>query len=354
MLRTLIRAAVRRSLRDVRHVRPVAPREARGATAALHRQLERDFGVLAPPVALLTPAPECAAATWVALRESLLVPRRTGRAAREAVATAVSRENTCPYCVEVHGATLGVLGAADGGSGGGGSDGGGPWAGLPAPTDPAERAELGAVVLTFHHINRLVNVFLPESPLPAFAPPAVRGMLRRATAATIASGSGRPLAPGAALDLLPEAALRAPTPPDLAWAAGEPRVLRALTAATAAVDAAGERVLTARVRDLLLRHLGEHGTGPAGVSSSWTDGPLDALPPSERALGRLALLTARASYQVTDDTIAACREAGADDPALVRAVSWAAMAAARQSTHTALTGETGPPHPPPENERNHT
>ena len=347
MLRTLIRAAVRRSLRDVRHVRPVAPRRARGATAALYRQLERDFGVLAPPVVLLTPASECAAATWVALRESLLVPGRTGRADREAVATAVSRGNACPYCVEVHGATLGVLGSAEG------AGGAGPWPG-PAPTDPVERAELGAVVLTFHHINRLVNVFLPESPLPAFAPPAARGTLRRATAATIASGSGRPPAPGAALDLLPEAALRAPAPPDLAWAAGEPRVLRALTAATAAVDAGGERALTARVRDLLLRHLNEHGTGPAGVSRSWTDGPLNALPPSERALGRLALLTARASYQVGDDTIAACREAGADDPALVRAVSWAAMAAARQSTHATLAGENGPPHPPPENERYHT
>lgn len=339
MFRMTLRAAVRRSLRQVLHVRPVAPRAARGTTSALYRQVERDFGVLAPPVALLTPAPECAVATWTALRESLLVPGRTARSTREAVATSVSRGNNCPYCVEVHGATLGSLDAGVEDS----------W--TPLTDDPAERAELGAVALTFQHINRLVNVFLPESPLPAFAPSPVRGPLRRATGAIIAAGAGRPVS-GSALELLPEAARRASAPEDLAWASGEPRVLRALTAATAAVDAAGERALPGRVRGLLHRHLREHGAGPAGVSRSWVEETVQDLPPADRPLGRLVLLTARASYQVGDDTVAACREAGTDDPDLVRAVSWAAMAAARHILHSAPPRDPGSAHAPSENERN--
>lgn len=338
MFRTALRAAVRRSLRDVRHVRPVPPRAARDGTAALYRQLERDFGVLAPPIALLTPAPECAAATWVALRESLLVDGHTSRADREAVATAVSRANTCPYCVEVHGATLGSLDPTD--------DADDPRA-RPI-TDLVEQVEQDAVTLTFEHINRLVNVFLPDSPLPGSAPAAVRGPLRRATGAVIAADRGSPV-PGASLELLPESARRAPVPDDLSWAVGDARIQRALSAAVSAIDEAGARALPATVRDLLHRHLAEHGTGAAGIDRSWVEAAVRDLPVPVRPLGRLTLLTARASYQVGDDTVAACREAGADDAALVRAVSWAAMTAARHTVRTASdrTGRT-----PPENERN--
>ncbi len=338
MFRTALRAAVRRSLRDVRHVRPVPPRAARGGTAALYRQLEGDFGVLAPPIALLTPAPECAAATWVALRESLLVDGRTSRAAREAVATAVSRDNSCPYCVEVHGATLDSL-APDVGT----HD-----QRVRSTGDPVERAELGAVTLTFEHINRLVNVFLPDSPLPDFAPAPVRGPLRRATGAVIAGDRGSAV-PGTSLELLPDTARRSPVPDDLRWAAGEPRIQRALAAAVSAIEQAGARVLPGTVRGLVHRHLAEHGTGPAGVSPSWAETAVGDLPAADRPLGRLTLLTARASYQVGDATVAACRETGADDATLVRAVSWAAMTAAR---HTVRASSPRTHQTPTENERN--
>ncbi|MCY9782673.1 carboxymuconolactone decarboxylase family protein [Nocardiopsis sp. EMB25] len=329
MLRTILRAAVRRSLNEVRHIRPDPPGRACGEVADLYGRVERDFGVLAPPVAMLSPAPECAAATWTALRESLLVPGRTGRAEREALATDVSRRNACPYCVEVHGATLGSLG--------GDAEPAGPSPRPPGSAPPAERAELGAVGLTFHYINRMVNVFLPDSPLPDLAPGPVRGPLRRATGAVIAAGHGPRLAPDTALELLPERARLAPAPDDLRWACGNPRILRVLTGVCAAVDAAGARTLPDTVRALTTRHIGEHGAEPAGVSRAWSTEPLAALPEAHRPLGRLALLTARASFQVGDDTVAECRRAGADDADLVRAVSWAAMTAARHATARDLT-----------------
>ncbi|KOX24303.1 hypothetical protein ADL05_00525 [Nocardiopsis sp. NRRL B-16309] len=329
-----MRSAVRRSLQEVRHVRPDPPGRARGVVADLYERVERDFGVLAPPVAMLSPAPECAAATWTALRESLLVPGRTSRADREAVATAVSRGNACPYCVEVHGSTLGSLG--------GGADAGAaaPYPGALVSAGPTERAELGAVALTFEHINRLVNVFLPDSPLPAFAPKPLREPLRRATGAVIATRPGPPPAPDTSLELLPDAARRAPVPEDLLWASGDPRVLRVLTGVAAAVDAAGARTLTHAVRALLRNHLRGHGTAPDGVSRAWVEEPIGALAPHERPLGRLVLLTARASFQVGDDTVAECRRAGADDADLVRAVSWAAMTAARQTVAATFSPRT--------------
>nr|AGO97158.1 hypothetical enediyne protein [Streptomyces sp. CNT-179] len=325
MLPTILRAAVRRSLNDVRHVRPAPPGRARGEVAELYGRVERDFGVLAPPVAMLSPAPECAAATWTALRESLLVPGRTRRADREAVATAVSRSNTCPYCVEVHGATLGSL------------DGAGSGADAPDPRSrgsltPAERAELGAVELTFQHINRLVNVFLPDSPLPEFAPEALRGPLRRATGAVIAARTGPPLSPDTSLELLPRGARNVTVPDDLSWALGEPRIADVLAGVAVVVDEAGSGVLPDTVRALVQGHLATHGTAPAGLGRAWVEEPVAVLPPSDRPLGRLALLTARSSFQVGEDTVAQCRRAGLDDADLVRAVSWAAMTAARHVT----------------------
>ncbi|MFD6949692.1 hypothetical protein A6A08_01450 [Nocardiopsis sp. TSRI0078] len=349
MFRTTLRAAVRRSLNDVRHIRPVPPDRARGEVALLYERVERDFGVLAPPVALLSPASECAAATWTALRESLLVPGSTERTDREAVAVSVSRDNACPYCVDVHGATLGSLGGTAGG-------GDGLRLLAAAADDPVRHAELGAVALTFQHINRLVNVFLPDSPLPAFAPRAVRGVLLRATGGVIAAPPGPALAPDTSLALLPERARHAPVPEDLGWAAGAPRVLRALAGVTAALDAVGERALSDTTRVLVHGHLREHGSGPAGIDRSWLEEAVLGLSPHERPLGRLALLTARASFQVGDDVVAACREAGADDATLVRTVSWAAMAAARHTTGRMFDGFHEPLHPPSptDTERNET
>ncbi|NUT18388.1 MAG: carboxymuconolactone decarboxylase family protein, partial [Hamadaea sp.] len=159
------------TLRQIRHVTPVAPRSARGLVAEVYHQVERDFGMLAPPISLHSPAPRALAAAWAMLRETLLAADATTRAEREAVAAAVSAANTCPYCVDVHGAALAgltrddmpVLSA---------------WARSSATADPlpgtfGERpsAELIGVAVAFHYLNRMVNIFLPESPLP----PLLRG-----------------------------------------------------------------------------------------------------------------------------------------------------------------------------------
>src|SRR5438094_461542 len=53
----VVRVALRRTLRDVKYVEAVRPRRARGLVRDVYRQVERDFGMLAPPIALHSPAP---------------------------------------------------------------------------------------------------------------------------------------------------------------------------------------------------------------------------------------------------------------------------------------------------------
>ncbi len=95
--RLLVQSPLRRlSLLQVRHIATVQFGEATGDTARVYRELEQDFGVLAPPIALHAPVPELLAASWMTLRETMLVDGLVPRAAKEAVAAAVSQGQPVP------------------------------------------------------------------------------------------------------------------------------------------------------------------------------------------------------------------------------------------------------------------
>ncbi|GLF98800.1 carboxymuconolactone decarboxylase family protein [Streptomyces yaizuensis] len=320
-MRPLVRTVLRGSLDRIHHVAAVRPAAARGTVAAVYAQAERDFGALAPPVALHSPHPGVLAAAWTMLRETLLVEGRVGRAAKETVATAVSEANSCPYCAEVHGA------AADAGGGrpagrladwvrdGGAATG-------PPPGPPDRAPELIGTAVTFHYLNRMVNVFLDGSPLPPALPPAARGTMLRVVAGALRSREPGGPAPGVSRALLPAA----PLPGDLAWAAPRPHIAGAFARAAAAIGAAGESALPGPTRELVLDRLAGWDGAPLGPGRP--DGPAAALAPAARPAARLALLTALASYRVTPADIAAVR---ADDRTLVGITAWASLAAARRA-----------------------
>ncbi|OKI86589.1 alkylhydroperoxidase [Streptomyces sp. CB02058] len=330
-MRPVVKAVLRNALKDVRHVRAVAPRGAGEQVARVYTQIERDFGVLAPPLALHSPAPEVLAASWLLLREILLVEGRVGRAAKEVVATEVSRANSCPYCVDVHRATLRELSdRPDAGSGALGT-----WArssGLlpvpgepspPAPFGPSAAPELYGVAVTFHYINRMVSIYLAGSPVPDQAPGFLRGpILRTATRAMRPDGPG-PLRPGTSLDLLPDA----PLPDGLAWASPNRTVAAALGRAAGAVESAA-RWVPEGVRECLDIHLARWGGRPMGLGRVWLDEAVAGLPAPEVPTARLALLTAFACHQVTDADILAFRERHPADRELIELTSWAALSTA--------------------------
>ncbi|PZF92518.1 alkylhydroperoxidase [Micromonospora deserti] len=344
------RVARRPSQGQVRRVTPVPPEHARGLVAAVYHQVERDFGMLAPPVSLHSPAPSVLAACWVVLRETLVAAGRVDRAAREAVAAAVSAANACPYCQEVHSATMaGLAGPAAHASADTRLARVAGWARdstdraaarhaeLPVPADQA--AELVGVALAFHYLNRMVNVFLDASPIPATVPASVRGGVRRIFGRLMARPARRDRPAGAALRLLPAA----PPPADLAWAAGTPTMADALARAAAAIDAAGRRSVPPAVRDLVTARLAEWDGQPTGLSRAWVGDAVRDLPAAERPAGRLALLTALAAYQVDDDVVDGVRAAGADDAALVELTAWASMAAARRAVSWIPLAPAPPP-----------
>jgi AhpD family alkylhydroperoxidase len=344
MVRDLIRMAGRKALVQVRYVAPVHPSMASGLVADVYQQVERDFGLLAPPVALHSPAPGPLAASWLMLRETLLAGAGD-RPGKEAVAAAVSFGNICPYCVQVHASLLhGLVRSRDAAAieigriasvadqrirwlGAWASAGGRTADNAGEPFPSAQRAEFIGVAVTFHYLNRMVNVFLGDPPLPQSLPSPMRGGAMRLMGNLLRPVTRKQLASGASLGLLPEAAL----PGDLSWAATSPVVAVAFARAAAAIDQAAADALPQPVRDLVLVKIAcWKGRSPA-PGRAWVDATVSGLADGQRPAARLALLTALASYQVSPADIDQARQRHPDDAALIGLTSWASLAAARHA-----------------------
>jgi len=336
---TLISRALRTSLNQVRHVTPVRPAAATGLVADVYAQVERDFGMLAPPTALHSPAPGPLAASWAMLRETLLADGLVDRASKEVVAATVSKDNECPYCVAVHGATVeGLLGTTE-------VDGAHQaiedWTHAAVTAETARATgfpsawlpELIGVAVTFQYLNRMVHIFLGESPLPPNVPDGMRGRAMKFLGGFMRKTAIKPHAPGAALALLPDAEL----PADLAWAAGNPSIAGAMARAAATIDAVD---VPANVRELVSAEV-DAWTGQAkGPSRRWVEDAVAGLPIGDQPAGRLALLTALAPYQIDDGIVIGFRQMNLSDRALIELTSWASMTAARRAGAWTWAGHT--------------
>lgn len=340
MRQTLVRVGLRNlSTAQIRHVRAVRYRAAEAETARVYREIERDFGILAPPVILHAPAPDVMAAVWLILRETLLVPGSAPRAQKEAVSTAVSLGNECPFCVTIHSSMVdnlvgfkndvisddGARAAADWATANQSPDTG---AGRPVPFPAAQAPEMVGTAVILQYLNRMVNIFLGEAPLPPFAPPFMLGVVRPVLTWLIKSAEERGPEPGASADLLPAAEL----PADLAWSAGNAAIAEAYARGAAAIEAAGRRSAPQEVRALVLAELEGWDGRSRGMSRGWVEEAVAGLPEGQRAAGRLALLAAFASYQVDEAVVGEFRAAGSGDRdrALVDVAAWASLAAARR------------------------
>lgn len=325
----LFRVALRRAIGQVRYLRPVPPGKADPLTAAVYRQLESDFGMLAPPVALHAAVPELLAGCWLMLRESLVAEAVLPRGTLETVAAAVSAGNACPYCVTVHRATEQAL--AGSGESADSSESIENWARLAAyrgnagrPPVTAGSARLIGVAATFHYLNRMVNVFLADSPLPEALPAAFRRPAVQLLGRFSGANASRRHPAGASLELLPAApGQRRPT-----WADGDPILGEAFARAAAAVDRAATEHVPASVRQLLTELLGRWDGRDPGLDLGWLTEHLAALPAADRPAGQLALLTAFASYRVSERQVADFRLAQPSDAALLALTSWASLAPA--------------------------
>jgi AhpD family alkylhydroperoxidase len=331
--------------RQVHHIHPAMhdPR-----TSAVRRQITRDFGMLGAtaPFALHLPAPQALHAYWAMVREPTCGPL-VDRAQKEAVAAAVSAINACPYCVDAHTTMLDALGDRAPAAAiptGATHDIADPdlrevvaWARanrqpdapiLRQPPFPDEHApELIGIAVSYHYINRMVNIFAATSPFP-LGDSKIKPIVKRVALPIFRRLLARKVHPGASLDLLAPA----PLPDDLGWARHDPIIADAFGRAAAAFDAIGQQALPDPVRQLVTARLSTWRGEEQGISRGWAESAIQTLPAPQRPLGRLALLAALASYQVDAHVLddARTHPGPAGDEALVAAAGWASFAAARR------------------------
>lgn len=330
--------------KSIHYVPPVKHNQAQGLVARVYEQMIRDFQ-LVPPLTVHSPVPELLAGVWAATRESV-VSGPASRVQREAVIATISRINTCSFCVDVH--SIALYGAsehdlADVIARGEDEKIADPqlralvqWAAATRtpgarilrhpPLSPVDAAQIIGSALMFHYINRPVNVFLDESPLPSMTR-GLKGVAKRLAGLLIGRQTLQNTpSPGDSLSLLPEASL----PEEFQWARSNPYVAGAWARFAAVVEATGRKALPEEVQALVSAHVNAWNGEEMGISRGWVEGAIAGIREEYKPAARLTLLSALASHQVDEGVINAFRVHQPKDADLVAAVAWASFTATRR------------------------
>ncbi|MEQ1884441.1 MAG: carboxymuconolactone decarboxylase family protein [Bryobacteraceae bacterium] len=319
------------SRRQIRYVRPAGIRESNGLLRGTYEQIRRDF-LIAPPWLLHSCSPELLAGFWSAFRESLIAAPAS-RAQREAIAQGVAETNRCPYCADVHsfmldGAILRTTHSRKDSAIAACSA----WAHATRtpgaailrepPFSKQDAPQMIGTALVFHYLNRMVSVFLGDSPLPSQR--LARAAATSALGARIAKVHA---APGESLPLLPPAPVR----DWLFWASANPTVTQAFAQFSAAAESFASTYVPQEVRDFLETHLAQWSGEDPGLGGAWLSQSVANISSASQPAAKLALLTALAAYRVDEPTVAAFRDRHPSDPELVALTAWASFAAMRRT-----------------------
>lgn len=334
------------SVKTMRFVSAVPADQAEGLTRQVYDMIREDFfknGSLTSR----SKVPELMAAIWIGGRESMLVEDKVGRTTKDAICAVLSQINDCPYCedmlvslvhaggeheaardifvqngLQVADATLRarlewVRAIATPGN----DD-------IPSTPFTAEQLpEVIATLMGMSDINRFSHVVMEGSPVAApFGLQTIKETALRIFGSELEATRRIPIEPGRSLPLLPPA----PLPEDMHWARPNPRIADAMSRWTAAVEREAAKVISPDVQRVVgwsLRHWkGEQ----MPLSRSWVDADVEGLRSDDLAIARLAIVLAKAPYQVEGGMAEAVLGEEADEERFVRILAWASFTGARR------------------------
>lgn len=334
------------SLKTMRYVHAIPRRKATGLVAQVYGMIEEDFFINGS----LTSRSKVAAlmaGIWTAGRESVLVDDHLDRTTKEAMNAVLSQINDCPYCGDmlislVHAGgkhevasyifaeseahitdtTLRkrlawVKSIATSGT-------------KTHPTTPftaEEMPEAIAALMVMSDLNRFSHVVMDGSPVSApLGLQGVKAAALRLFGGELRSSHVEPLTPGRALSLLPPASL----PTDMQWATPNPRIADALARWAAVVERETSGVVSLAVRELVARNLQDWKGDLMPISRSWVDSDVLVLTGQDRAIARLALVLAKAPYQVDERLVEDVLSEDRGEERFIRVLAWASFSSARR------------------------
>jgi hypothetical protein len=333
------------SVKTMRYLESVPRHKANGIVAEVYDQIADDFFVNGS-LTSRSGVSDLFAAIWTGGRETVLVDDQLDRTTKEALTATLSSINDCPYCGDmmvslVHAAErhddaarildeneehitdsllrerlLWVRAVATPGA-------------VPPTSTPFNRAQLPEVIgslMALSDINRFSHIVMDGSPVNApFGLQGMKAFALRLFGGELKATHSRPLEPGRALPLLPEAQL----PEDMQWARSNPRIAGAVARWAAAVERESEQVIPERTRRLVHDSLKQWQGEQMPISRHWVEQEVEALQGNECAIARLALVLAKASYQTDDQLVADVLEHNPEQEQFLRILAWSTFTAAR-------------------------
>ena len=334
------------SVKTMRFVSAVPTREATGLTRQVYEMIKEDFfknGSLTSR----SRVPELMAAIWTAGREAMLVEDRVDRTTKDAVCAVLSQINDCPYCEDMlislvhaggnHAAAKGIFERNDLDASDSALRDIVEWLHAvadpeceyvpPTPFTEEQLPEVFGTLLAMSDINRFSHVVMADSPVNApLGIQSVKGAALRAFGSELQETRWAPLEHGRSLKLLPPAGL----PEDMSWAKANPRVADALArfAATAEREAAG--LVSDDVRRAVTASLNNWTGEQMPISRAWVDPDVEGLGDEDAAIARLAIVLAKAPYQVDEKMAEAVAGNDVDERRFIRILAWASFVGARR------------------------
>jgi len=346
------------SVKTMRYLKSVPRHKAQGKVAEVYDQIAEDFFVNGS-LTSRSSVPDLFAAIWTGGRETVLVSDQLDRTTKEALTATLSSINDCPYCGDmmislIHAADqhddaiqilseteenitdqllrerlLWVRAVATPGA-------------APPSSTPFNRAQLPEAIgslMALSDINRFSHIVMDGSPVNApLGLQAVKAFALRLFGGELRATHIRPLEPGRSLHLLPEAEL----PDDMQWARPNPRVASAVARWAAAVERESEKVIPDRTRQCVHDSLKQWQGEQMPISRHWVEQEVEGLHGNERAIARLALVVAKASYQSDDSLVAEVLEHNPEQEQFLRILAWSSFTASRYvAAHIARLSDNG-------------
>lgn len=334
------------SLKTMRYVHAIPRRKATGLVAQVYDMIEEDFFINGSLISR-SKVPELMAGIWTAGRESILVDDHLDRTTKEAMNAVLSQANDCPYCGDMLISLVHASGKHEAAScifaenearitnarlrnrltwvkaiaaPGSKMD-------MPVPFTAEELPEAIAALMAMSDINRFSHVVMDGSPVSApLGLQSVKAAALQLFGNELRATHVKPLTPGRALPLLPHA----PLPTDMLWATPNPRIADALARWAAVVELEASCVISTEVREFVVRNLHQWDGELMPLSRSWVDPEVAVLTGQNRAIARLALVLAKAPYQLDETLVEDVLSEDRCEERFIRLLAWASFSGARR------------------------
>ena len=316
--------------KTIRYLNPIPYAKSQDKVRQIFNDINKDY-VLGPPFALHVSLPFLMAGIWSLVRETMIVHRHVNRLTKEKVAGGVAVLNRCLFCEAAHIDMSGGI--------------------LPdeqrkiddwikshyqpeldiiqnPPFSKEEAPEIIGTALSFHYLNRMVEIFLTNYPLPLpqffdWMKPIISSFFRLTAAKHITDIRAAPNLPVKKRDFSKK-------PTAYTWAEVSPSVFSAFNSFEEDIESTGKSKISQEVRDRISTSLKKWLGEKKGISNAWLEMEVKPYSEAEKAMARLILLAAYQPYKILPLHIKEFQKHFPEDSSLLAACAWGSWQATKR------------------------